>query len=202
MRARIVLAASCVITVAAIAWFTTAQPKADLKHWEKAGEGIYRTKDGPHGYAIVNGDLAILIDATISPEAVAELGVKTVEAVLLTHHHRDTAAFASEYRKAKVSVRAPKESADYLLPESVAKFWQDSVPLRNSRTAYFVLPEGVEGVDCTIADGKSFTFGAWSINPVATPGHSRDHFAYFVEHAADVKGPRYLFAGDALHSRG
>jgi glyoxylase-like metal-dependent hydrolase (beta-lactamase superfamily II) len=202
MRARIVLAVSCVITVAVIAWFTTAQPKADLKHWEEVGEGIYRTKDGPHGYALVNGERALLIDATCTPDAVAELGVKTIETVLLTHHHRDTAAFAGTYRKKNVSVRAPKESADYLLPESVAKFWKDSVPLRNSRTAYFVLPEGVEGVDCSIADGKNLTFGNWSITPVATPGHSRDHFAYLVEHAADVKGPRYLFAGDALHSRG
>ena len=203
MRARIVLAVSCVITVAVIAWFTNAQPKADLKYWEKVADGLYRTKDGPYSYALVSGDRAVLIDATVPPDAVAELGVKTVESVFLTHHHRDTAAFASSYRAKKIPVRAPKESADYLLPESVAKFWKESVPLRNSRTAYFVLPEGVEGIDCRIADGKNFTFGNWSITPVATPGHSRDHFAYFVEHAVLAgKGPRYLFAGDALHSRG
>jgi glyoxylase-like metal-dependent hydrolase (beta-lactamase superfamily II) len=202
MRARLTLAVSCVITVAAIAWFTTAQPKAELKHWEKVGDGIYRTKEGPYSYALVNGDRALLIDATVPPEAVAELGVKTVEAVLLTHHHRDTATYASAYREKKVPVRAPKESTDYLLPESVAKFWKDSVPLRNSRTAYFVLPEGIEGVDCTLADNVSIPFGPWSVTPAATPGHSRDHFAYFVEQAADKKAPRYLFAGDALHSRG
>lgn len=202
MHSRIILAASCVITVAAIAWFTGAQPKTELKHWTKVGEGVYRTKDGPYSYAIVSGEQALLIDATVPPSVVKELGAKSVNAVLLTHHHRDTASLASEYRKAKVPVRAPKESSDYLLPEAVAKFWKDSVPLRNSRTAYFVLPEGVEGVDCTLADGKSFTFGAWMITPVAAPGHSRDHFCYLLEPAGDVKGPRYLFAGDALHSRG
>jgi glyoxylase-like metal-dependent hydrolase (beta-lactamase superfamily II) len=202
MRARVLLAVSCIVTVAAVAWFTTAQPKADLKHWEKVSAGVYRTKAGPHGYALVSNDRALLIDATVPPDAVAELGAKSIEAVLLTHHHRDTAAFASEYRKAKVPVRASKEAADYLLPESVAKFWKEAIPLRNSRTAYFVLPEGIEGVDCTLADGKSFVFGIWSVTPVATPGHSRDHFCFLVEPAADAKGPRYLFAGDALHSRG
>lgn len=202
MRARILLAASCVMTVALLAWFTRAQPKAELKHWEKVGDGIYRTKDGPYSYALLSGDRAILIDATAPPEAVAELGAKTIDAVLLTHHHRDTAAFASAYRAKKVPVRAPKESADYLTPENVAKFWKDSMPLRNSRTAYFVLPEGVEGVDCTIADGQMIEFGKWSINPIAAPGHSRDHFAYFLRFADDKAGPDYLFCGDALHSRG
>ncbi len=202
MRARILLAASCAITVGLIAWFTSAQPKAELKHWEKVGDGVYRSKAGPHSYAILSGDRVLLIDATVPPDAVAELGARTIDAVLLTHHHRDTAAFASVYRAKKVPVRSPKESADWLLPENVAKFWKEAIPLRNSRTAYFVLPEGVEGIDCTLADGKSFNFGGWSITPTATPGHSRDHFAYLVEPAADVKGPRYLFTGDALHSRG
>ena len=89
------------------------------------------------------------------PDAVAELGAKTVEAVLLTHHHRDTAAFAARVPAKKVPVRAAKESADWLTPEGVAKFWKDSVPLRNSRTAYLVLPEGVEGIDCSLEDGKT-----------------------------------------------
>jgi glyoxylase-like metal-dependent hydrolase (beta-lactamase superfamily II) len=202
MRARIILAASCIVAVTIVAWVTTAQPKHDLKHWDKVGEGVYRSKDGPHSYALVSGDRVMLIDATVPPEAVTELGAKTVEAVLLTHHHRDTAAFAGEYRKKNVPVRAPKESSDWLIPESVTKFWKEAIPLRNSRTAYFVLPEGIEGVDCTLADGKDLRFGPWRVTPIATPGHSRDHFAFFVEPAADAKGPRYLFCGDALHSRG
>ena len=202
MSARVLLAATCVVTVAVVAWFTTAQPKAELAHWEKVGGSVYRSKAAPYSYAIVSGDKAILIDATVPPEAVTELGVKTVEAVLLTHHHRDTAQFAAEHRKAKVTVRAPKASADYLLPDKVAKFWQESVPIRTSRTAYFVLPEGVEGVDCSLAENQLIFFGPLSIAVTAAPGHSRDHFAYFVRNADDSGGPQYLFCGDALHSRG
>ncbi len=202
MRLRISLALLCAGVVAAVAWITSAQPKGGLKNWQKIGEGVYRTKDAPYSYALVDRERAILFDATVPPGTVAELGAKTIDQVLLTHHHRDTAEFASEYRKKQVPVRAAKESADWLTPEAVAKFWKEAIPLRNSRTAYFVLPEGVEGVDCTLADGKRITFGPWNITPVATPGHSRDHFAFFVELAGDAKGPRYLFAGDALHSRG
>ncbi|MFM8274159.1 MAG: MBL fold metallo-hydrolase [Gemmata sp.] len=202
MLGRAVLGLSCSVTLALLAWFTRAQTSDELKHWTKLGTGVYRTNENPYTYALVSGDGALLIDATVPPDVVAELGAKRVEAVLLTHHHRDTARCAEAYRAKKVPVRAPKESGDYLLPEGVAKFWKESVPLRNSRTAYFVLPAGVEGVECTLTDGKSFTFGPWSVTPVAAPGHSRDHFAYLVEPAADAKGPRYLFCGDALHSRG
>jgi glyoxylase-like metal-dependent hydrolase (beta-lactamase superfamily II) len=202
MRSRIVLAASSVLTIGAIAWFTSADPASELTHWVKIADGVYRTKDGPFSYALLSGDRAVVIDATVPPAAVNELGVRAVEAVLLTHHHRDTARHASEFRTAKVPVRAPKASADWVLPESVAKFWSESVPLRNSRTAYFVLPEGIPGVECSMEDGKSFDFGTWTITPVATPGHSRDHFCYLAEPKGDPKAPRYLFAGDALHSRG
>jgi glyoxylase-like metal-dependent hydrolase (beta-lactamase superfamily II) len=145
MRSRILLA-GCVAVVTAIAWFSSARPNAEPKSWDKLDEGIYRTKTAPHSYALVSGDKAILIDATAPPDTLAELGVKEVHAVYLTHHHRDTAACAAEYRKKGWRVRAPKESAEWLTPENVAKFWKDSIPLTNSRTAYFVLPVGVEGI--------------------------------------------------------
>ena len=202
MRSRL-LAVVCLSTVAAAAWFSTAQPKPDeLKSWVKLAEGVYRTKASPHSYALVDGNKALLIDATIAPAKVEELGAKSVEVVLLTHHHRDTAEFAAEYRTKKVAVRAPKESADWLTPENVTKFWKDSIPLRNSRTAYFVLPEGVPGVDCTIEDGKAIDFGRWTVTPIATPGHSRDHFAYRMRRAGKTDGPDFLFCGDAFHSPG
>ncbi|HEV3439402.1 MAG TPA: MBL fold metallo-hydrolase, partial [Gemmata sp.] len=199
MYPRSLLAIACVSVVAIFAWFTTADPKiVALKNWEKIAEGIYCTKSSPHEYAIIDRDKALLIDASVAPDVVDELGVKTVEAVLLTHHHRDTVAHAAEYHKKGISVRAPKESADWLTPENVAKFWKDSIPLRNSRTAYFVVPAGIERIDCAIADGVRFTFGQWQITPIATPGHSRDHFAYFCELSKEKNRPSYLFCGDAF----
>src|SRR5262245_14393346 len=135
MRARTPLALACFAAVAALAWFTAADPKApELTRWEKVADGVYRTKAMPHSYALVDRDKALLIDATVPPDAVAELGAKTIETVLLTHHHRDSAEFAAEFRKKGVTVRAPKESAEWLTPENVNKFWKDSIPLRNSRT--------------------------------------------------------------------
>ena len=134
------------------------------------------------------------------PDAVAELGAKSVDSVLLTHHHRDIVRFAGEYRAKKV-LKARREGVGGLpdAGERPASSGRNR-SAANSRTAYFVLPEGVEGVDCSLTDGKTFAFGNWNVTPVAPPGHSRDHFAFLVEPVRD-EGPRYLFAGDALHSR-
>jgi len=203
MTPRTLLALLCAVSVGLVAWLSRADTKPEkVQYWERVVEGVYRTKSAPHSYAIVGGKKALLIDATVPPDSIKELGVESVEVVLLTHHHRDTAEYASVYRKAGVPVRASKESAEWLLPGNVAKFWADSIPLRNSRTAYFVLAEGVPGIDCTLADNTRIAFGDWTLTTIATPGHSRDHFAFHLRKADDVKGPEVLFSGDAIHSAG
>ncbi|MDB5309681.1 MAG: Hydroxyacylglutathione hydrolase [Gemmataceae bacterium] len=203
MRSRALLACLSAAAVVVAAWLSQARPEGEtFVHWEPVAPGVYRTKDSPHGYAVVSGKKAVLIDAPVPPDVVAELRTEAVEVVLLTHHHRDTAAFASAYRAKGVPVRAAKEATDWLTPEGVAKYWKESIPLRNSRTAYFVLPEGVPGVDCTLEDGKPITFGGWQITPIATPGHSRDHLAFRLRPAADKPGPDLVFCGDAFHSAG
>lgn len=201
MSRRILSTSLCVAAVGSAVWWGRGEAPAGLTNWEAVRPGVYRTKQSPFGYAVVSGGKALLIDATVPPDAVKELPAVPA-AVLLTHHDRDTAAFAAAYRKAGVPVRAAKEAAPWLTVEGVAKYWQESIPLRDSRTAYFVLPEGVPGVECSLEDGKALPFGEWSVTPVATPGHSRDHLAFVLTPADDVAGPRFVFAGDALHSAG
>ena len=198
---RLLPASLCLAAVGLAVWWGRGEPVADPASWEAVRPGVFRTKQSPFGYAVVSGGKALLIDATVPPDAVKELKAEPA-AVLLTHHDRDTAAFAAAYRKRGVPVRAAKEAAPWLTPEGVTKYWQESIPLRDSRTAYFVLPEGVPGVDCSLEDGKPFAFGEWTVTPVATPGHSRDHLAFLLKPADDVEGPRLVFAGDALHSAG
>ena len=53
-------------------------------------------------------------------------------AVLLTHHHRDTAAWVARHLAAGVTVRAPKASEPWLSPAGVRQYWRESLPLRSS----------------------------------------------------------------------
>jgi glyoxylase-like metal-dependent hydrolase (beta-lactamase superfamily II) len=199
MRPRLFLAAPCLAAVAAVAWLCHARLQPAIGAWVEVMPGVFRTKQAPYGYAVVHGGRAVLIDAPVSPVATNALRADAIDAVLLTHAHRDTAAHAAAYRKAGVAVRAAKEGAEWLTPEGVTKAWKDAVPLRNSRTGYFLLPEGVPGIDCTLEPGKAIALGPWTVTPVATPGHSRDHLAFRLTKA---DGTNVVCCGDAFHSPG
>jgi glyoxylase-like metal-dependent hydrolase (beta-lactamase superfamily II) len=201
MKLRILSAVLSVAVVTAAAW--VAGRGGDDRRaggWTEVAPGVLRSPGLPAGYALVSGERALLIDAPHGPDGLAAHGVKAVDGVLLTHHHRDTAAAAGAFLGQRVPVRAPRASAPWLTPEGVAQYWKESLPLRNSRTAYLVLPEGLSGVDCSLEDGGALEWRGWSVRVVGTPGHSPDHVAYAARRGK--AGRRLLFCGDALASAG
>jgi glyoxylase-like metal-dependent hydrolase (beta-lactamase superfamily II) len=177
-----------------------AEDRRPAGDWTQVAPGIYRSSGIPAGYALVAGEHALLIDAPHGAEGLKMHGVRKVDAVLLTHHHRDTAAFAGRFLAEGVPVRAPRASNEWLTPEGVRTYWRTSLPLRDSRTAYLVLPEGLAGVDCTLTDGQTIDWSGWNVRVVQTPGHSRDHVAYAARKGNEAS--LFVFCGDALASPG
>ncbi len=192
----------CAAVLAAAAWVGNDKTpeRESAAGWQRVTNGVYRSPGPTAGYALVAGEHALLIDAPDEAEALKAHGVRTIDAVLLTHHHRDSAAAASRFLDRRVPVRAPRASAEWLTPDGVRAYWRTSLPLRNSRTAYLVLPEGLAGVDCSLDDGQTIDWNGWHLRVIATPGHSRDHLAFAARHGE--KGPLFLFCGDALTAPG
>lgn len=217
-----------VLAVGMLAW-VGRQPNAgggaavDDMPWEHVHEELFRTKRAPHAYVIlnckVNSGLLFGAPTHVNTATLKQAGVDRVEACYLTHHHRDTVEGCPPLLNAKVTVRAPKASAEWLHPEGVAKFWDVSVPVvvpgkpvtNRDRTFgnfnYLVLPKGEARIDCTVAEGDEWTFNDWHIQAVATPGHSRDHMAYVLRRKGDEteskekRGPIVL-CGDAFSVAG
>src|SRR5262245_12164502 len=201
MKLRGVVVVASVVVVALAVWLS-GRGDADSKEaeWSEVVAGVYRSPGSPAGYALVSGDRALLIDCPRTAEGLKARGVKKVETVLLTHHHRDGLAAVEAYLKAGAKVRAPAAAAPWIRPDDVSKSWKQSLPLRNSRTAYLVLPEGVEGVDCSLKGGSTVEFGDWKLDVIEAPGHSPDHVAYLARKKDG--GKRLLFSGDAIFSEG
>jgi glyoxylase-like metal-dependent hydrolase (beta-lactamase superfamily II) len=201
MARRRLAALGCLTFVLVAAWFggaadTDKKPAA----WVEVAPGIWRTPRFPAGYALVDGANALLIDAPQDADGLRATGVKTIDGVLLTHHHWDTCAAAEQYLAAKVSVRAPHKSAEWLTQDGVRKHWQDNIPLRHSRAAYFVVPAGLEGIDCSLKDGQEIDWHGWKLQVVDSPGHSRDQVAFLARKGKE--GKRVLFCGGALSGPG
>jgi glyoxylase-like metal-dependent hydrolase (beta-lactamase superfamily II) len=202
MRIRYLTIVLCVGVLGAAVWVGAQkiEGRKPANDWTQVAPGIFRSPGMPAGYALVAGEHALLLDAPAAVEGLKMHGVRTIDGVLLTHHHRDTAAFAGRFLAERVPVRAPRASAEWLTPDGVRAYWRTSLPLRNSRTAYLVLPEGLDGIDCSLSDGQTIDWNGWSVQVVATPGHSRDHVAFAVRKGE--KGPLFVFCGDALAAAG
>jgi glyoxylase-like metal-dependent hydrolase (beta-lactamase superfamily II) len=201
MKMRNAAAVLCVAVLAAVAWLSGRDAgRKPAARWTKVAPGVFRSSGSPAGYALVAGERAFLLDAPTSADGLKAHGVKKVDAVWLTHHHRDSVAWAGRFLAAKVPVRAPRASAPWLTPAGVRTFWKESIPLRGSRTAYLVLPEGLAGIDCSLADGTTLEWNGWSLSVIATPGHSPDHIAIAARHKDRAR--TLIFCGDALAAAG
>lgn len=215
MRFRVPTMVLCIGVFGAAIWIGAHQAEDGkaASDWKQVAPGIFRSPGMPAGYALIAGEHALLIDAPAAADGLKKHGVRTVDGVLLTHHHRDSAAWAGHFLSQRVPVRAPRAAAQWLTPDGVRAYWRDSLPLRTSQTAYLVIPEGLHGIDCSLSDGQSIDWNGWNVRVVATPGHSRDHVAFAVRSpragsasagqasVADASGS-YLFCGDALAAAG
>jgi glyoxylase-like metal-dependent hydrolase (beta-lactamase superfamily II) len=194
---RIILIAACLACLGGAAWFG-AQPGA-MDVWKEVAPGVYRSPGAVAGYALIDGDAAVLIDAPLPLDEVRLPGNPKIEAVYLTHPHRPVCAGVASFLDAKVPVHAPKAAAEWLTRDGVAKFWKEALPLRSSRTAYFVVPAGFTGIDLSLTPGQKIVRKSWSLQLLDAPGHARAQLAVLAQKHG---GKKVLFAGGAIASPG
>jgi glyoxylase-like metal-dependent hydrolase (beta-lactamase superfamily II) len=120
MSRRWFLGLVCLVLVGGAAYFgRRTEPAQPAAGWVEVAPGLLRSAQMPAGYALIDGDRALLIDAPRGADGLAARGVKKIEMVLLTHHHRDTCAWAERFLADGVPVRASKAAAEWLTPENV-----------------------------------------------------------------------------------
>jgi glyoxylase-like metal-dependent hydrolase (beta-lactamase superfamily II) len=197
MRYRTTLVVVCVAVLAGAAWIGVAAK--DAPPWREIAPGVYRSPGPVAGYALVDGGLALLIDAPLPHADVKLPGNPKIDAVVLTHPHRPVCAGVASFLDAKIPVRAPKAAAPWLTPEGIAKFWKDSLPLRSSTTAYFVVPSGFAELDLSLQPGQKTTWKSWSLEWINAPGHARAQLAVLAQKHG---GKKILFAGGVIAAAG
>src|SRR5260370_28902084 len=115
MKLRGTCLSGCGVLLAGTVWLAGGGAEGKpADAWTEVLPGVYRSPGLPAGYALVSGDRALLIDAPAPPAGLKAAGVKKIDAVLLTHHHRDGLAAVEGYLKDRVPVRAPAASAEWV----------------------------------------------------------------------------------------
>ena len=205
---------SCVALLLVIVWLARGAPQEN--RWREVAPGVWRSAGLPCGYALIDGDSALLIGAAREMDwrGLKSLNVRRVERCLLTHHHRDTSALARELIADGIAVQAPQASAEWLHSDGVQRFWNaclpELVPGREpglkDRTFnafnYLVHPRGIDEIECSLEDGQVIDWRGWRLTVLATPGHSRDHVAFAATRSTQATAQPLVFCGDAYAMRG
>lgn len=149
---------------------------------------------------VIDGRRALLIDCGDASVAarLPELGVKAVDRILFTHHHRDQACGAYEFVAAGAKLFAP--AAERTFFDDVAAYWSNPKTrwhIYNVHPHHLMLAESVPVAGVTTAN-ETIAWGPARITVLSTPGHTDGGVSYLIE----VDGRRVVFCGDAIYDAG
>ena len=194
-----ILNAVKIIAASACLFIVPAQLHAD-ENITKLGEHL-SVYHGPINVGVIrDGDKAMLIDCGDGSvaESLGKMGIKSIDRIVFTHHHRDQACGAYDFAAAGAKIGVPlKERSCF---ENVEAYWNNPKNrwhLYNFHPHHLMLTEPVR-VDETYSDGQTFNWGPAKITVIDTPGHTDGSVSYLVE----VDNRRVIFSGDAIYDAG
>ena len=191
----------CVILLAAV-WLWAVDAGAEPPRLEslagQSGIELYLWKDVSNVYVLRDGDAALLIDVGDGSvlDHLGEIGVKQLEWVLLTHHHREQCQGHPKLRAWKPKIAAPeKERALLQRPADFRKMRPSLGDAFTVHGASFVRPpvepltvdRGLKAMDTFTWRGREF----WCLE---TAGNSPGSMSYLLK-----TGRGWLaFSGDVI----
>lgn len=149
---------------------------------------------------LVCGDRALLIDCcdTVTPDRLAELGVKTVEMILCTQFRRTHMAGAYPFVEQGTSLVVPERERN--LFEHPDDYWNDPANrwhLYHHRPGPLVPGKSIR-VDRTVQEGAMIEWESFAIRVLETTGPTDGSVSYVVE----TGGRRLCFSGNVILAGG
>lgn len=146
-------------------------------------------------YVLRDGDAALLFDLGDGSvlEHMGEIGVKKVDWVLLTGHHRELLQGADKIDHAVTQVAAPKAEQELLDTPTAFRKWNPRLGDKYSvhGSSYVRPPQSPVKVERWLAADEVFEWHGRRIRCLATPGHSPGGMSYLLDNKA--------FTGGVMH---
>lgn len=160
---------------------------------------LYLLADTCNVYLIVDGESALAIDAGSGAvvECLPELGIRQIEYVLHTHHHRDQCWGTPRLQAQGARVLVP-EYERHLFDEAET-FWQTRrvYDNYNDRNTFFTVGQNIP-VDGVLEDYESFLWHGYEFRILPAKGHTLGSSMLVVE----IDGVVRAFTGDLLAAGG
>lgn len=160
---------------------------------------LFLWTDSCNVYVLRDGDAAILIDLGDGSvlKALGQIGVKQVEWVLFTHHHREQCQGAPLLTGSSTSLAAPEaERAFFEQPHAYRKYRPTlSDPHTVYGSSYLRPPIVPVKIDRGFKNMDTFTWRKHELWCLATPGNSVGSMSYLLK-----EDDRWIaFTGDLMH---
>jgi len=159
---------------------------------------LYVWTDTCNVYVLKDGDEALLIDLGDGSvlDHLGEIGVKQVDWVLFTHHHREQCQGAPKLEGKGIQVAGPAAEREFF--EQPAKFRKMNVKLGDAFTihgsSYVRPPVHAVPLDRVFSRMDTFQWKGWDFRCIETKGNSPGSMSYLVQ-----EGGRWLaFTGDLM----
>jgi len=160
---------------------------------------LFCFSDTCNAYLLVDSDAGLLIDAGSGAvlDHLKEAGVKRIEWVLHTHHHRDQCWGTPRLRQHGARVAVPEYERH--LFEQAELFWQTrrTFDNYNDRNTFFTIGENIPA-DAVLADYETFTWRGYTFFVLPAKGHTLGSSALL----AGIDGRQVAFTGDLMAEGG
>ena len=162
-------------------------------------ENLFRFTDSCNAYLVRDGDAGLMIDAGSGAclDHLHDVGVKNVEWVLHTHHHRDQ-CWGTPLLLAHGARVAVPEYERHLFDQADL-FWQTRRTYDNydDRNTFFTVGEPIE-VDAVLEDYEEFSWREYGFLVLPAKGHTFGSSTLI----AEIDGQRIAFTGDLMSGGG
>lgn len=167
--------------------------------WTHLSEHLHCWTDTCNVYCITDGDRGILIDAGsgVVVDHLDELGIKQIDWVLHTHHHRDQCWGTHRVQDIGAKVAVP-EHERYLF-ENAELFWRHKrvYDNYNDRSTFFTVGKNIR-VDAELLDYETFNWRDINLDIVPAKGHTHGSSMFIGE----IDGCKVAFTGDLMQAGG
>jgi glyoxylase-like metal-dependent hydrolase (beta-lactamase superfamily II) len=170
-----------------------------LAEFQQPVPGVQLWQDTCNVYVLKHENAALVInlgDGSVW-EHLAEIGVKRVEWVLLTDHHRELCHGAPKLDRAVTKIAASEIEKEILENPLSFRKWHPRLGDKYSvhGASYVRPPAAPVKIDRVLADGEVFTWNGFDITCVSTPGHSPGGLSFVIKR----DGRTLAFTGGVMH---
>src|SRR5688572_955264 len=150
-------------------------------------------------YVLKNGTSALLIDLGNGGvlKNLADIGVKQVDWILFTHHHRELCQGIDQVDRSNTKIAAPKEEQPLFETPNEFRKWYPT--LGDQYTVYGASyarpPRQPIKLKQALAPNEKFTWRGYELTCLSTPGHSPGSMTYVLKRGEQT----FAFTGGVIH---